>query len=47
MKQFKIIIEDSASQDIQDSIDYYNRQQPGLGRKFHSFIKDAFEVFKA
>jgi mRNA-degrading endonuclease RelE of RelBE toxin-antitoxin system len=46
MKHFKIIIEHSAFQDIQDSIDYYNRQQSGLGKKFHSFIKDAFEVLK-
>jgi toxin ParE1/3/4 len=46
MKKFVIIIELEAIQDIQDSINYYNRQQSGLGKKFHAFIKDAFQVLE-
>jgi hypothetical protein len=33
---FKIKIEQEAHQDIQEGIDWYNQQQPGLGRKFGS-----------
>lgn len=33
---FKIKIEPEASLDIQEAIDWYNKQQKGLGKKFHT-----------
>jgi plasmid stabilization system protein ParE len=44
MKKFNVRIENSAIQDIQDAITYYNEQQKGLGNKFHTFIKEALQV---
>lgn len=35
---FKIIIEPEARLDIQEAIDWYNKQQKGLGKKFHSAV---------
>ncbi len=43
---FKIKIEPEAYQDIQEGIDWYNRQQPGLGRKFHAELKTSFKKLK-
>lgn len=40
---FDIKIEPEAHQDIQEGIDWYNEQQPGLGRKFYEEIKDTFK----
>lgn len=33
----------SARQDLQDGARYYNRQQPGLGRKFETRLKKSFQ----
>jgi plasmid stabilization system protein ParE len=33
---FKIKIEPDARLDIQEAIDWYNKQQKGLGKKFHA-----------
>ena len=35
---FKIIIGPEARLDIQEAIDWYNKQQKGLGKKFHSTV---------
>lgn len=40
---YTIFIEPEAIDDIQEGIDWYNEQQPGLGRKFHEEVKAAFE----
>lgn len=40
---FKIKIEPDARLDIQESIDWYNKQQKGLGKKFHSAILNSIE----
>jgi mRNA-degrading endonuclease RelE of RelBE toxin-antitoxin system len=37
--RFRIRIEPEAYRDIQEGIDWYNEQQPGLGRKFHFEVK--------
>jgi toxin ParE1/3/4 len=33
---FKIKIEPEARLDIQEAIDWYNKQEQGLGKKFHT-----------
>jgi hypothetical protein len=43
---FKIKIEPEALDDIQQGIDWYNKQQAGLGRKFHAQVKDCFKKLK-
>lgn len=35
---FKIKIESDARLDIQEAITWYNKQQKGLGKKFHSTV---------
>ena len=45
-KKYKLLINPQAYDDIQKAIDYYNDQQKGLGKRFHSKVKDAFEVIK-
>lgn len=36
---FSIKIEPEAEQDIQEAINWYNKQQTGLGSAFHSSVK--------
>ncbi|MCB0431353.1 MAG: type II toxin-antitoxin system RelE/ParE family toxin [Flavobacteriales bacterium] len=43
---FKIKIEQDAHSDIQHAIDWYNQQQPGLGRKFHAQVKTSFSKLR-
>jgi len=43
---FRVRIEPEAHQDIQEGIDWYNEQEPGLGRKFHSEVKAYIEKLK-
>lgn len=43
MKAFEIKIEPDALLDIQGGINWYNRQQPGLGRRFYAEIKASFK----
>lgn len=40
---FTIRIEPEAKIDIQEGIDWYNKHEVGLGRKFHAAIKAHFE----
>lgn len=40
---FKIKIEPDARLDIQESIDWYDKQQKGLGKKFHAPILNSIE----
>jgi len=44
---FTIKIEPEALEDIQESIDWYNEQQPGLGHEFHSDVKATFKKIKS
>ena len=41
--EFKIKIEPEAHEDIQEGIDWYNKKQRGLGRKFHTQVKTFFK----
>lgn len=43
---FTIKVEPEAKSDIQEGIDWYNRQKPGLGKKFHSAVKEQFDQLK-
>jgi hypothetical protein len=42
--EFKL--EPGAKVDIQNEINYYNEQQKGLGKKFHSEVKHYFKAIK-
>ena len=44
--KYKIKIEPEANQDIQETINWYNERQKGLGRKFHNEIKNYFKHLK-
>jgi len=44
---YKIKVEPEALQDIQDGIDWYNEQQTGLGRKFHTEVKTFFKKLRS
>ncbi|MEX2592801.1 MAG: type II toxin-antitoxin system RelE/ParE family toxin [Anditalea sp.] len=43
MTAFKTKIEPEAYQDIQEAIGWYNQQQTGLGRRFHTEVKASFK----
>ena len=43
---YKLKIKPEAHQDIQDGIDWYNSRQPGLGRRFHSAVKQEFKTLR-
>ncbi|OYU95787.1 MAG: plasmid stabilization protein [Bacteroidetes bacterium B1(2017)] len=43
---YKLLILPSALSDIQVAISYYNKQQEGLGKRFHQTIKLAFDTLK-
>tara|TARA_R110000868_G_scaffold390176_1_gene659746 strand:+ start:1442 stop:1738 length:297 start_codon:yes stop_codon:yes gene_type:complete len=43
---YKIKTEPEAHDDIQEGIDWYNEQKPGLGRKFHAEVKAYFKKLK-
>jgi mRNA-degrading endonuclease RelE of RelBE toxin-antitoxin system len=43
---FTIQIEPEVKSDIQRGIGWYNKQQPGLGEKFHSAIKEQFKYLE-
>jgi len=46
LKTYRIKVEPEAHQDIQEAIDWYNQQQSGLGRRFHTEIKASFKKLK-
>ena len=37
---FKVVIEPRAVTDIQQAIDYYDEQLPGLGERFHAALSE-------
>ena len=43
---FKIKITPAAFHDLQNGIDYYNKQQKGLGKKFNAAITAMFNQLK-
>jgi toxin ParE1/3/4 len=43
---FTIKIEKEAEQDIQQGINWYNEQEPGLGRTFHTAVKQHFKKLR-
>lgn len=47
MKGFKIKINASAKNDIQEGIKWYNLKVDGLGRNFHQEVKEAFEAIRS
>jgi len=44
--KFKIIYAPDVKLDIQDAIDWYNTQQPGLGKKVVTELKKYFNIIK-
>lgn len=44
--RFALKVQPAARKDIQDSIKWYNRQQKGLGKRFHAEVKDKFEFLR-
>ena len=46
MQHFRVRIRDKAFTDLQDTIDYYNSQQHGLGNRFYTIFEYALEVLK-
>jgi hypothetical protein len=46
LTNYKIKIEPEAHLDIQEAIDWYNQQQPGLGRRFHTEVKVSFKTLE-
>lgn len=45
--KYKIYLEPEAKDEIQNGIYWYNKQQAGLGRKFHAEVKKYFEIIKS
>jgi len=43
---YKVIISDSAKNDIKDSALWYNKQQAGLGKRFTKSIKDCINAIQ-
>ena len=43
---FTIHIEPEAKEDIQSGIDWYNKQQAGLGKSFHKHVKTQIDKLK-
>jgi len=43
---YKVVISDSAKNDIKKSAQWYNKQQAGLGRRFTKSIKDCINAIK-
>lgn len=43
---YKLKIKPEAHQDIQDGIDWHNSRQPGLGKRFHSAVKQEFKMLR-
>lgn len=41
---YKIRVETAVILDIQEAIDWYNKRQKGLGRKFHNSLKKHFKT---
>lgn len=40
---YRLQVLPSARTDIQEAIRWYNRQQSGLGKRFHAEVKETFE----
>jgi len=43
---YKLNIKPEAHADIQEGIDWYNSRQPGLGKRFHSAVKQEFKLLR-
>ncbi|MFW5657677.1 MAG: type II toxin-antitoxin system RelE/ParE family toxin [Bacteroidota bacterium] len=43
---YKIKLDPLAKLDIDDNIDWYEQQQPGLGIRFYQNVKDAFRLIE-
>jgi len=44
--KYKILISNKAKKDIQNAIQWYNQNDPGLGSVFYLFLKSQIEVIK-
>ncbi len=45
-KIYKVIISDSATADIKENAQWYNKQQKGLGKQFVESIKECVRIIK-
>jgi len=43
---YKIKLDPLAKLDIDDNIDWYEQQQPGLGSRFYEYVKDTFRLIE-
>ena len=43
---YQVVLDHRALQDIQQAIDYYNKQEPGLGERFENTINDVFQILE-
>ncbi len=43
---YSIVIHPDAIQDIQEAIDYYDEQEPGLGRRFEEAVHKHFRLLE-
>lgn len=43
---YKVKIDVDAHLNIQEGVDWYNEQSPGLGRKFHAEVRSSFNILK-
>jgi plasmid stabilization system protein ParE len=43
---YKVVISDSAKEDIKESAQWYNKQQNGLGRRFVRSIRKCIDVVR-
>src|SRR5580698_5234845 len=46
MKKYKLVIDISTLQDIQETTDWYNEQSPGLGSRFQKQAKTQIDKLK-
>lgn len=46
MALFKIRIRDTALNDLQDAVDYYNTQQQGLGNRFFTLFEHTTQILE-
>lgn len=46
MRSFNFKIQPRVYDEIQNGITYYNKQQKGLGQKFHKEVKNTFQTIK-
>jgi hypothetical protein len=46
MPKFELILTLRSIEEIQHAVDYYNHQQPGLGKRFYAEVKRQFSLLR-